>query len=213
MFFSEENRKMLYETISRNPNLPLHIKNEIFMNQQMNVFKADAKPLMELNKAFLISYVKMKQTREELQEIKLSEFENELQKHQSDFDNAIILKKPETIQFNEIKEVTLNESNMEKELLQKMEERQRDMEVILSQQKPRVIEVEQTDTMESKLLEMEKNSSYDTIKKKVSFQDTLQESNDSQILDSLLLEMKFVKQELIELKKLIALLPSYFQSQ
>jgi hypothetical protein len=202
MFISQQNKKVLYDSISGNPNLSLFLKNEKLLFNQMDLFyqtNDTSKPIMDVNKAFLITYVKMKQTRQELQEVKLSEFDNELQKHQNDFEKTITLKKPQNIQFNEIKEEVLNETNMEKELRQKMEEREK-MDFIISH--PPIIEVVTEDSIETKLLELQKKSSYDVVKKKVSFQEDEPESSK---LDLIMLELTFIKQELIELKKIISL--------
>jgi len=206
MFISQQNKKVVYESIHGNSNLPLYLKNEKLLFSQMDLFyqtNDTTKPVMELNKAFLITYVKMKQTRQELQEIKLSEFDNELQKHQQDFEKTITLKKPQNIQFNEIKEEVLDETNMEKELRQKMEEREK-MDFIISQQPPVINEViEEVDSIESKLLELQKKTSYDVVKKKVSFQED--EPETASKLDLLMLELTFIKQELVEIKKIISL--------
>jgi len=215
MFLFPQNKKVLYEIIC-NQSLPDHIKNETLLYHQMEQFYKThdtTKPLIELNKSFLGSYVKLKQTRQELQEIKLSEFDSELQKHQSDFENTIILKKPKNIQFDEIKEDILDETSMEKEIRQKMEERQKEMDDILSQQKP--IEgtpIESENKMVVKLAELQKSTNYEQVKKKVSFQEIQPESSDPKI-DLVMLELTFIKQELSELKKMVGLLTTFVQSQ
>ena len=221
MFISPQNKKVLYESI-QTANLPLYLKNENFLFRQMASFHQNndtSKPVMEVNKSFLTTYVKLKetQTRQELQEMKLSVFEDALQMHQNDFENTIALKKPPSVQFTEIKDSVLNETEMEMEFRQKMEEREK-MDILLSQQVPGIIETQQMSQMssvgvETKLLELQKRVSYDVLKKKVSFQDEdpreEPERGDVKLeskLDAIMLEITFLKQELQEMKKMIAVL-------
>jgi hypothetical protein len=208
MFLSPKNKQVLSQIIVENNKIPQHLKNEFLVIKSMDEFNTREnmnKPISDLNKSFLLSYIN--QTK--------NNFENELKKHQTDFENTIILKKPQNIQFEEIKEEVLDETNMEKGLRQKMEERQKEMDVILSQQKPiEPIEPEPIKEVETKLMELQNNVVYENLKKKVSFQDEITDppATDPKI-EVIMLELAFIKQELTELKKMIAMLTTFIQSQ
>jgi len=101
MFLSPKNKQLLSQIIIENNKIPQHLKNEILVIKSMDEFNRREnmnKPISDLNKSFLLSYINqnINQTK--------NDFENELKKHQTDFENTIILKKPQNIQFEEIKE-------------------------------------------------------------------------------------------------------------
>ena len=74
MFLSQKNRNLIQQTIFENI-LPNHLKNKNLINKKMEEFyqPSDARPIIEINKSFLISYVKNTQSYSaisQLQEIK-----------------------------------------------------------------------------------------------------------------------------------------------
>ena len=98
--------------------------------------------LLEFNKLFLSSFIKkIKEisytdtntntlfTHEQLQEVRMSEFDKELKLKQNDFNNTITLKKPKEILFSESLLIpTLNNDEMLKIVQEKINERNNEME-------------------------------------------------------------------------------------
>ena len=152
MFLSQSNRNVIEQSIFENK-VPDHLKDQTLINKYMDVFAIHtdtSKSIVDTNKAFLLFYIKNIQPQKKLQEIKMNDFDNELKKHQKDFEEVITLRKPPPIQFEENVTSALDETAMEKELRIKMEERQYEMDAILSKQKPTVIENETTSVRELK---------------------------------------------------------------
>lgn len=206
MFLSQSNRDIIRQTIFENK-VPEHLKNKTLIDKYMDVFVIHAdmnKSIVESNKAFLLFYIRNIEPQKKLQELKMNDFDNELKKHQQNFEETITLKKPAPIQFEENVTSALDESAMEKELRIKMEERQYEMDTILSQQKPSIIENETTSVRELKNEKPQIISNYEVKNevKRVSFKEEEPEINKIEIV---LLELSLIKQELIEIKKMILL--------
>lgn len=209
MFLSQSNRDIIRQSIFENK-VPDHLKNQTLINKYMEVFVNHSdmnKPIIEINKSFLLFYIRNIQPQKQLQEIKMNEFDNELKKHQEDFEEAITLKKPLPVQFEERVTGALDETAMEKELRIKMEERQYEMNDILSKQKPVVIENETTSVRELKNDKPIIATNYEVKNevKRVSFKEEEPETNKLEIV---LLELNLIKQELVEIKKMILLTQS-----
>jgi len=206
-FNSQVNYNIICESIDKA--LPTHLKNRELINKNMQLFKQYFdinKSMIENNKAFLLFHIKSTQ-------IKTFNFDEELKKQQIDFEEVITLKKPQNIQFEEnITNDILTESTMENELRIKMEEREKEIERILSQQKPVVIEKESTSIKEEKVKIYDvQDKVQDKVQekiqeKRVSFQEPLIDDPISKKMDIILLELNTIKQELIELKKLFVIL-------
>jgi hypothetical protein len=206
MFLSPKNRDIIRQSIFENK-VPDHLKDQNLINKYMDVFanQSDAsKSIIETNKDFLLFYIKNIQP--QLQEIKMNDFDNELKKHQQNFEEVITLKKPLPINFEENVTSALDETAMEKELRIKMEERQYEMETILSKQKPIVIENETTSVRELKNEKPVIASNYEAKSevKRVSFK----EEPETNKLDIVIFELNLIKQELVEIKKMILLTQS-----
>lgn len=205
MFLSTPNRNIIHQTIFENI-LPNHLKNKTLINKNMEEFfqPTDTRPIIEINKAFLLFYVKNTQPQTRLQEIKSNEFDNELKKHQQNFEEIITLKKPQPVQFEEnITNSVLDESAMEKELRIKMEERQKEMDMILSQQIPVTIEKETTSIREIKNDKPILSTNYET--RRVTFKEDPPPEVEPNKMEIVLLELSLIKQELVEIKKMILL--------
>ena len=203
MFLSQSNRDIIRQSIFENK-VPDHLKDQTLINKYMDVFANESdtsKSIVETNKAFLLFYIKNIQPQKKLQEIKMNDFDNELKKHQQNFEEVITLRKPPPIQFEETVTSALDETAMEKELRIKMEERQYEMETILSKQKPIAIENETTSVRELKNEKPVITSNYEVKNevKRVSFK----EEPETNKLDIVLFELNLIKQELVEIKKMI----------
>ena len=210
MFSSPTNRKIICASIDEA--LPEHLKNRLLINKHMQMFITEQldtkKSIIENNKAFLLFHIKASQ-------IETFDFDNELKNQQLDFEEVITLKKPQPIHFEEnITNDILDENKMENELRIKMEERQQEIEKILSQQKPIVIEKESTSIHEQKNDKNERYEKYDKYEKyqekspeakQVSFQEPETDIS-SKKMDVILLELNTIKQEIIELKKMFVIL-------
>ena len=202
MFIYPSNRDIIRQSIFENK-VPDHLKDQTLINKYMDVFANQSdtsKSIVETNKAFLLFYIKNIQP-QKLQEIKMNDFDNELKKHQQNFEEVITLRKPPPIQFEETVTSALDETTMEKELRIKMEERQYEMETILSKQKPIAIENETTSVRELKNEKPIISTNYEvkTEVKRVSFK----EEPETNKLDIVLFELNLIKQELVEIKKMI----------
>jgi len=203
MFLSQTNRDIVRQSIFENK-VPDHLKDQTLINKYMDVFANQtdtSKSIVDTNKAFLLFYIKNIQPQKKLQEIKMNDFDNELKKHQQNFEEVITLKKPLPIKFEENVTGALDETAMEKELRIKMEERQYEMETILSKQKPTVIENETTSVRELKNDKPVIATNYEVKSevKRVSFK----EEPETNKLDIVILELNLIKQELVEIKKMI----------
>jgi hypothetical protein len=211
MFLSQKNRNLIQQTIFENI-LPNHLKNKNLINKKMEEFyqPSDARPIIEINKSFLLSYVKNTQSYSaisQLQEIKSNDFDNELKKHQQNFEEIITLKKPSPVQFEEnITNSILDETTMEQEVRIKMEQRQKEMDMILSQQTPIVIKKEITSVREIKNEKPIPNVNYEP--KRVTFKEEPEPEVEPNKLEIVLLELNMIKQELVEIKKMILLTQS-----
>jgi len=209
MFLSQQNRDIIQQTIFENK-VPEHLKDQTLVNKYMNMFVNHMdtnKSILETNKAFLLFYIKNIEVVEpqkklqKLQEIKMNDFDIELKRHQQNFEEVITLKVPDPIQFEENVTGALDETAMEKELRIKMEERQYEIETILSQQKPVVIENETTSVRELKNEKPIIVTNYEVKNevKRVSFK----EEPEVDKLEIVLFELSLIKKELVEIKKMI----------
>lgn len=183
MFLSPTNRNIIIASIDET--LPEHLKNRLLINKHMQLFAPqidDKKSIIENNKAFLLFHIKTSQ-------IQPIDFDNEVMDSE-----VITLKTPKS------------EENVETDLRIIMEERQQEIEKILSQQKPTIIQTESTSIHEKQKTEIyEKYEGKYEEKpepKRVSFQ----EPEDScKKMDIILMELNIIKQELNEVKKMIIL--------
>lgn len=189
--YSSENIGVLYETINAT-NLPPHLKNKTFLTRHVKNHIYDIKKsLVENNKAFLLYYIRLP---EEI------DFDSELKKHQLDLEETITLKRPSDIQFTEKVDV-LEASVMDKELQNKLKERE-ELDTILAQQ---------PEPKPEPIVEPEEETPYE--KKRVTFRETVVEPEPgvNQKVDVVLLELAMVKQELSDIKKMFIALTTMIQ--
>jgi hypothetical protein len=144
----------------------------------------DKKSIIENNKAFLLFHIKTSQIQSfDFDELKM------------DSEEVITLKTPKS------------QENVGTDLRIIMEERQQEIEKILSQQKPTLIQPESTSIHEKPKTEIyEKYEGKYEEKpepKRVSFQEP--EEDSSKKMDIILMELNIIKQELNELKKMFIL--------
>lgn len=191
MFLSQSNRKIICDSIDET--LPKHLKDRTLIDKNMQIFINqidNKKSMIENNKAFLMFHVKS--------QIQVFDFDKEM-KNQMDLEEVVL--KPPVIQVEEV----IDENTMENEVRIKMEQRQKEMESILSQQKPIIIEPESTSIHEKKVIEnYEDKYEKPQIPKRVSFQEP--EPDITSKMDIILLELNIIKQEISELKKMFVIL-------
>lgn len=188
MFLSPTNRNIIIASIDET--LPEHLKNRLLINKNMQLFEPqidDKKSIIENNKAFLLFHIKTSQIQTQIQTFDFNELKMDSE--------VITLKAPKP-------------QNVENDLRIIMEERQQEIEKILSQQKPTIIQKESTSIHEKPKLEIyEKYEGKYEEKpepKRVSFQEP-EEAESSKKIDIILMELNVIKQELNELKKMIVL--------
>jgi len=185
MFLSSTNRNIIIASIDET--LPEHLKNRLLINKHMQMFAPqidDKKSIIENNKAFLLFHIKTSQIQSfDFDELKM------------DSEEVITLKTPKS------------QENVGTDLRIIMEERQQEIEKILSQQKPTLIQPESTSIHEKPKTEIyEKYEGKYEEKpepKRVSFQEP--EEDSSKKMDIILMELNIIKQELNELKKMFIL--------
>ena len=208
-FLSIDNKKLLYNVLNENQTIPSHIKNATFFEKELTSFYNErpnvTQNLMDANKTFLSYYIHKNKTmtNSHIQDIRLNEFDSQLKQKRDEFENTIILKKPEPIHFDET--VVMIELDMEKELKLKIEERNNEIPPV-SISKPTneltSIQSENKIKNETKLQILNETRNYDNQKdkKKVSF--SVEEEMPSNF-DAVLVELVQIKQEMVDLKKMI----------
>jgi hypothetical protein len=139
--------------------------------------------------------------------VRLNDFDNELKTRQQDFESVMTIKKPEPVSFAETIGQPITETDMEKELRLRMEERQREMDSIHYENV--IIQSESTSLkMENKsgksLNDIAEVRQYEGQRKKVFFtEEIVDEKGMNEKMDIMLVEMSQLKQEIVDLKKMI----------